>query len=199
VDGPNLIFFGVNMLKRVFREFGRQRPNELSQALLAIPLGELVRGLVHLFTAGELRFVGRRRRARSLCPRFYEYHKANPQVAGWFLQAAQSLKDKQHRKRYGIGALTEQIRWDVKEGIIKTEGFRISNDIRACYARLILMRDPSLCGLFTIKPSVVDDTLVIDGCSWSEFASAHRGELWPEQKKPSASVPLLPQDRQAKL
>jgi hypothetical protein len=190
---------GLLMIKRIFRQFGRKRPNELIAALLAIPFAELVRCIVELFATGELRFKTQTRGARTMCGRFYEYHKANPHVAGWFLQAAQTLKQKEHRKRYGIGALTEQIRWNVREGIIKTEGFRISNDIRACYARLVLMREPSLCGFFAIKPSVVDGSLVIDGCSWLDFADAHKNELWPEQtgnqKKPAASVRPLSEER----
>ena len=80
-------------------------------------------------------------------------------------------------------------------GIIKTEGFRISNDLRALYARLVLVRDPSLIGLFTLKPSIADDLLVIDGRSWAEFAKEHQAELWPEreqksERKPNASVRL---------
>jgi hypothetical protein len=180
------------MIKRTFRQFGRQRPNELTAAFLALAPGELARGITELFADGELRLVPRKRKARKLCPKFYQYHKANPEVAGWFLQAAQSLRKKQNRKRYGIGALTEQIRWDVQQGIIKTDHFRISNDIRACYARLVLMRDPSLCGLFAIKPSIADASLVIDSRPWSDFAREYHALLWPAHqpatKKPSASV-----------
>jgi hypothetical protein len=187
------------MIKRIFKEFGRQRPNELGAALLAIPLGELVRGLVQLFTAGELRFVPRRRRARNLCTPFYRYHKANAHVADWFLNAARSLRDEQDREHYGIGALTERIRWDIKRGILKSEdGFRISNSVRACYVRLLLMRDPTFCGFFALKPSRVDASLVIDGRSWSDFADEHKAELWPERignKKPAASVRPLPEER----
>lgn len=167
------------MLKKLLREHGRRRPSELAVALNALSLGELVRGVVELFAAGELRLHSRKRKP-SLCPRFYRYDKANSSVAGWFLQAAQDLKAEQHRARYGIGALLEKIRWDVRVGIIKTDGFRICNDFQACYARLVLMRDPSLCGLFTIKPSDAD-ALVVDGRSWSEFAREHEAELWPER------------------
>src|SRR5579859_4985299 len=100
------------MVKRLLREFGRQRPAELKTALLALPSGELAGGISDLFAAGELRLVSVGQRTQSLCQRFYQYHAANPQVAGWFLQAAQSPRKDGRRKRYGIGALTEQIRWD---------------------------------------------------------------------------------------
>ena len=177
------------MLKQLFKTYGRHRADDLSRALMALPHPDLVFAIVEPFVSGELCFVTKRRRTgrRNLCSKFYEYHKANPQVADWFLRAAQSMQKKEDRKRYGIGALTEQIRWDIRIGVIKTEGFRISNDIRACYARLIIMRDPSLCGLFSLKPSAAD-SLAVDGHSWSEFAKAHHAELWPERKPVASAV-----------
>jgi hypothetical protein len=168
----------MDLLKCVVRKHRRQ-PNELLTALSAMTPGEVVRGLVDLFTAGELRLHSRKRK-RPLCPRFYRYDKANPRVAGLFLRAAQALKKEQHLERYGIGALLEQIRWDVRLGIIKTDSFRISNDFQACYARLILMRDPGLCGLFELNPSDAD-ALVVDGRPWSDFAKEREAELWPER------------------
>jgi len=181
------------LLKRLFRECGRTRPSELSNALLALPAAALAGGLVALFVSGEMRFVSKkRRRLPSICNKFYRYHKENPRVAEWFLKAARSLKAEQQRSRYAIKALAERIRWNVQMGIIKTDGFRISNDVVACYGRLVLMQDPSLCGLFTLKPSRAN-ALVIDGQSWADFAVIHHAELWPERevKKPVASVTAI--------
>lgn len=132
------------------------------------------------------------RKARDLCSAFYRYHEKNAPVADWFLKAAQALQQEEHRTRYGIGALTERIRWNIRIGVIKTEGFKISNSVRACYARLVVMRDPSLCGIFEIKPSIADDLLMVDGHSWSEFAKEHHAELWPEKKtKPQSEPPMF--------
>ena len=171
------------MLRKIFRTYGRHRTGELIAALLKMPIAELVGGIVKLFAAGELRFTKKKRvqSGQRICAKFYGYDESNPRVADWFLAAAQSLQREQHRDHYAIGALTERIRHDIRMGIIKTDGFRISNDVRACYARLIVMRDPSLCGLFTIKPSKVDDFLIVDGQRWSEFAKEHHAALWPEE------------------
>lgn len=167
----------MDSLKSVLRK-QRRNPDELLTALAArVASGELVRGIVQLFTAGELRLHSRKRK-RSLCPRFYRYDKANPHVSEWFLFAAQTLKRDDRRERYGIGALLEKIRWDVRVGIIKTDSFRISNDFQACYVRQVLMRDPRLCGLFDLKPSNAD-ALVVDGRTWTDFAREHESELWP--------------------
>jgi len=170
------------MLKQILKTYGRYRPDELTAALHTLPPADLVGGVVTLYAAGELRPTTKaaRRKAQTLCNNFYRYHEKNPRVAKWFLDAAR-LKQ-QRGERYGIGALTEDIRWDIEKGTIKTEGFKISNDVRACYARLVLMRDPSLCGLFALKPSGADDLLVVNGCPWSEFAKTHHAELWPKRK-----------------
>ena len=111
------------MLKRIFKTYGRKRPDELITALLTLPPSELVQNLVKLFTAGALNFTRKRRAQtpRQLCTKFYGYHKENPHVAVWFLDAARSLQKEQHRKSYSISALTEKIRWDILMGIIKTE------------------------------------------------------------------------------
>jgi hypothetical protein len=174
------------MLKRMFRESGRNRPNELTTALLTIPLADLVRELVALFVSGELRFFPRRRTRRpSICTKFYRYHRNNPRVADWFLNAARALRDRD-RQRYGIAALTEEVRWGNRPAVKPTDDFKISNDLRACYARLVLMRDPSLCGFLTLRPSTAD-ALVIEGQSWASFAAQHAAELSAgavAQKKP---------------
>jgi hypothetical protein len=185
----------MESLKRVLRKHCRQ-PNELLTAISAMTPGEFVRGIVELFAAGELRLHSRKRK-RSLCLRFYRYDKRNPHVAEWFLRAAQSLKREQHHDHYGIRALLEKIRFDVRVGIIKTDGFRIANEFQACYVRQIVMRDPSLCGFFTINPSAAD-ALVVDGRTWSDFAKEHEAALWPArtaQKKNSQSVPLFADER----
>jgi len=183
------------MLNQILKTYGRRRPHELAKALMELSPAELVGGIVKLITAGEIRLLTRakKRRAANLCARFYRYHEENPHVADWFLSAAQALQKEQHRTRYAIGALTERIRWDIRAGVIKTDGFRISNDIRACYARVILMRDPSLCGLFMLKQSAADE-LVMEGQSWRIFAQEHHAELWPEdateKRKPNESATL---------
>ncbi len=185
------------MLKQMLKTYGRHRPDELTTALGTLPPADLVGDVVTLYGAGELRLTTKvaRRKAQNLCAKFYAYHEANPRVADWFLQAARSKQ--QEGARYGIGALTERIRFDINVGIIKTDGFKISNSVRACYARLILMRDPSLCGMFALNPSGADDLLVADGRSWSDFAKEHHAELRGRdtkagQRKPSGSVRVAP-------
>jgi hypothetical protein len=188
------------MLKKILKTYGRHRPDELITALLALSFAELVQGIVKLFTSGELRFTTKRRvkTGSELCEQFAHFHATYPHVAEYLLRAAQLWKEEQHGKHYSIGALTEQCRWDARVGVVREEGdFKIPNELRALYARLLVMRDPSLCGLFKIKESVVDDLLVIDGHSWAAFAKEHHAGLWPPRKnkalrKPPARVGTVP-------
>lgn len=168
----------------------RTQPDALLSALSAITPGELMRGIVELVTARELRLHSRKRKP-PLCERFDRYDEANPHVGEWLLSAAQELKEEQHRERYGMGALLEKIRWDAPFGITETERRRISNDFQSCYVRQVLMRDPSLCGLFKVSRTSDADALVVDGRSWADFVKEHEAELWPEpapKKKPAKTT-----------
>ena len=170
----------MDFLKRTLRRF-RCQPNELATALSAMRPGELVRGLVDLSTAGELRLHPRKRtRRRTLIQRFYRYDRANQWVGEWFLCTAR-VKRNDGCTHYAIGILLERLRHDVAHGVIKTDGFRIANEYQSCYVRQILMRDPTLCGMFELQRTSNADALVVDGRSWTDFAKEHEAELWPEQ------------------
>lgn len=176
----------MESVKRVLRK-NRRQPNELLTALSAMTSGELVRGIVELFTAGELRLHPlKRTRTRSLVQRFYRYDRANQWVGEWFLRTAQEKRDA-GRKHYAVRNLLEKLRHDVARGVIKAEGFRIANEYQSCYVRQILMRDYTLCGMFELQRTSNADALVVDGRTWTDFAKEHEAELWPEEtakKKP---------------
>ena len=178
-----------DVLKKVLRDHGRNKPSELTDALSAIPTYELVGEIVELFTAGELRIHSRKRK-KNICRKGYAYDRNNPWVPDWFLKSAQEKRD-QGRTHYSIGNLLEKLRHDVAHGIVKVDGFRISNELQSYYVRQILLRDPSLCGFFSLKRFSDADLLVVDGVTWREFVQKHEAELWPEctggKKKPCGS------------
>jgi hypothetical protein len=173
-------------LKRLLREYGRRRSSELAVALAAIPPGELSRAVAELFATGELRLYAKKK-ASNICHKFHDYHKANAWVLEWFIQEARAKRD-EGRTHYAIGNLLEKLRHDVAHGVVKVDEFRIANELQAPYVRAVLIRDPSLCGLFDIHVSDADE-LVFEGRAWLSFAEERKADIWPDraQKKPAGS------------
>jgi hypothetical protein len=80
---------------------------------------------------------------------FAEFHRINPHVYDALVKLArQSLV---RGKRTGIGALFEVLRW---QWVIETgsvDEFRLNNNMRSRYARLIMAQEPDLEGFFDIR------------------------------------------------
>lgn len=183
-------------LKQVVRKY-RWQPDELMAALAALPVGELVSGIVRLIVAGELRLhPHKRRKPKNLCARGYAYDRANPWVPDWFLNAAREKRD-EGRTHYSIGNLLEKLSHDVAHGVVKVDEFRISNDLQSYYVRQVLMRDPSLCSLFELKRTSDADALVVNGRTWTDFAKEHEAELWPKKDESEESASLFEDDEEA--
>ncbi len=90
----------------------------------------------------------------SLQDRFNTFHAENPHVLDTLLSLAQEAHTHGF-KRIGIGMLYERARWELS---LQTQGdvYRLNNDYRAFYARLIVDADPSLAGLFAMRRSAAD-------------------------------------------
>ncbi len=52
---------------------------------------------------------------------------------------------------FGIGALTERVRWEARITMRRTDGFKINNNHRAYIARKLLQDHPRLKGLITLR------------------------------------------------
>jgi len=81
--------------------------------------------------------------------RFEAFHAANP----WVLTAYERLTAdelRRGRSRVGIGMLTEVLRWHYGR---QTTGdtFRINNNLRSRYVRLLLERHPEWAGVFETR------------------------------------------------
>jgi hypothetical protein len=91
--------------------------------------------------------VSRKYDTRTIQQRFEEFHRDNPYVYNKLVEFARIAKCKGY-ERIGIGFLCEIIRWQGGPTISK-EGFKISNDFRSRYSRLIEEQEPDLKGFFT--------------------------------------------------
>lgn len=88
---------------------------------------------------------------RSLTPKekFEEFHRENPHVYRELRQLALDLVEFGH-ERIGIGMLFEVLRW---QRALRTtdDDFKLNNNYRARYARLLMEREPRLAGKFEIR------------------------------------------------
>lgn len=81
--------------------------------------------------------------------RFEAFHEANPHVYRAFRALALQMV-RNGVNRYGISGLTEQLRWHFAMQT-KGEAFKISNDFRSRYARMLMENEPELKGFFELR------------------------------------------------
>jgi hypothetical protein len=83
--------------------------------------------------------------------RFLRFHELNPDVLPTLAQLAYELKSKGHHKG-SIAMLFEVFRWEVmKRTTDPSASFKISNDYKPYYARLLMDTHPGLRGFFNLK------------------------------------------------
>jgi hypothetical protein len=99
-----------------------------------------------LFTFADVDYAT----ATTLEERFEVFHKANPAVYEELRRLALILKRRGH-KRIGIAMLYEQMRWSWYVQTTDVDGFKLSNNHRAYYSRLLMKQEPELAGFFTTR------------------------------------------------
>lgn len=91
--------------------------------------------------------------------RFRKFHANNPDVYNNLVRLAKEFRSKgfNHNRKLGIAMLFEVLRWNYFINVdLGEEEFKLSNDFRAPYARLIMIQEPDLQDAFNTKTSVVD-------------------------------------------
>ena len=100
--------------------------------------------------------------------KFLEFHAANPHVYGALTDLVTVAKTRGYSK-WGIGGMYEILRW---EGKIKTTGdaeFKLRNDFRAYYARLLMANGDAPAGFFALRQSQADGVEMLIEDDWSDF------------------------------
>ena len=90
--------------------------------------------------------------------KFMEFHTNNPHIMDAIIRYTRQLKSA-GRKHFGMAAVFERIRWDYAVQLKRTEndkGFKISNDFRSRYARLIEQLHPEFKGFYKTKQIASD-------------------------------------------
>lgn len=81
---------------------------------------------------------------------FWLFHQGNPDVLDALVNLARQAKHA-GAAQYGIGALFEVLRWSRLMAKRPGEEFRLNNNYRAYYARLIMSLYPYLSGFFETR------------------------------------------------
>ena len=88
----------------------------------------------------------------SIQHRFERFHLLHPEVYDELVTLAR-LAFVRGRRHIGIGQIFEVLRWERSlRGLPdETEGFKLNNNYRSRYARLIMDREPDLDGVFEVR------------------------------------------------
>lgn len=83
---------------------------------------------------------------------FASFHRQNPHVYSALRDLAIRTK-RSGAKKYGMAGLFEVLRWT---HTITTNGdeFKLNNNYRALYARLLMKNEPELAGFFNVRARV---------------------------------------------
>lgn len=82
--------------------------------------------------------------------RFEAFHAANPWVYRAFVTLTEDWLRRGH-DRIGIGMLTEVIRWQYGRATDGSEPFRVNNNFRSRYVRLLLDEHPEWTSVFETR------------------------------------------------
>lgn len=88
--------------------------------------------------------------------KFEKFHSENPRVYEVLLRLAREWRARTNGRKLGIGALVERARWEL---VMETNDpdYKINNTHRAFYARLLMLRNPELRGMFDLRASAADE------------------------------------------
>lgn len=87
--------------------------------------------------------------------RFEKFHAENPRVYEVLVALAREWVTRTGRDRLGIATLYERARWDIAVATNDPE-FKLNNNWKTYYARLIMLQEPDLAGLFARRSSEAD-------------------------------------------
>lgn len=87
---------------------------------------------------------------------FWDFHHQNQIVYDLFVKHAWEWK--RYRPTCSMSLLYERVRWTYMTEINSTDEFKLNNNHKAFYARLIMQQEPGLRGFFKIRAQRVQCT-----------------------------------------
>ena len=86
---------------------------------------------------------------------FIDFHSKNPHVVRLLARFADELTMAGHEK-LSISLLTERVRWEGAVTTDSADGFKINNNFRAHYARILPILYPRFAGKFSTRRSAAE-------------------------------------------
>lgn len=98
---------------------------------------------------------------------FFAFRNENPHVERELVRLAREWQHARPGEQVGISMLWERMRWEIA---VHTTGdsWRLNNDWRAFYARLLERDYPEFRGLFETRRSAADEAFAFDGRLFAE-------------------------------
>lgn len=91
---------------------------------------------------------------------FWKFHNANPKVYRLLVKFARRWREARGEQAVmGIGQLFERVRWEIALATVEDENFKLNNNHRAFYARLIMDRNAELEGIFRLRKQRLASTI----------------------------------------
>lgn len=87
---------------------------------------------------------------------FWKFHNNNPIVYELLVRFAREWH--QYRDHCSMSLLFERARWAYSIEVNTQDNFKLNNNHKAYYARLILDREPDLCGFFRLRQQTIQCT-----------------------------------------
>lgn len=88
--------------------------------------------------------------------KFERFHADNPRVYATLCRLAREWIARMGRRKVGIAALYEVTRWEIALATNDPD-FKVNNDYRAYYSRLLMANEPDLSDLFDLRQSAADE------------------------------------------
>lgn len=89
---------------------------------------------------------------------FWNFHNANGHVYTMLCTLARRWMSVHGKGKLGIGMLFERARWEIAMTTHSTDGFKLNNNHRAFYARLIMDNEPDLAEAFALRQQCIQAT-----------------------------------------
>lgn len=83
---------------------------------------------------------------------FSDFHESNPHVYDDLVRMCRKFRSRGNTGRIGIGMLFEVLRWNSHVSTIRDKSdFKLNNNFRSRYARLIMKENPDLRDIFQLR------------------------------------------------